>query len=144
MSAIRRKSASQRPETVEATRREPRREIHPPRPPFGRPELQELRLNAPIFAALGDATRLALLARLSGGSPSSIARLAHDSPLTRQAITKHLRVLETAGLIRSVRRGRENLFELKPGKLDDARRALDQISQQWDDALDRLKRFVER
>src|SRR5262245_42355303 len=101
------------------------------------------RKTAPLFAALGDPTRLALLTRLSQGSPCSIARLTKGSAITRQAITKHLRVLQHAGLVRGVRRGRENLFELEPQPLDEARRALELISRQWDDALARLKRFVE-
>jgi DNA-binding transcriptional ArsR family regulator len=104
---------------------------------------RHLRLSAPVFAALGDETRLALLATLSGESSLSIARLKKGSPLTRQAITKHLRVLEDAGLVRSERRGRESLFALDPEPLDEARRALDDISRQWDDALARLKAFVE-
>jgi DNA-binding transcriptional ArsR family regulator len=102
-----------------------------------------LRRSAPVFAALGDDTRLALLTKLSAGSRCSIARLTAGSSLTRQAITKHLRVLEEAGLVRGVREGRESLFELEPGRLDDARRALESISRQWDRALARLKAFVE-
>ncbi|SRR6266568_4680173 len=105
--------------------------------------VRELRRNAPIFAALGDGTRLTLLTKLSRGSRFSIARLTRGSALTRQAITKHLRVLQDAGLVRGVRRGRENLFELEPEPLDEARRALDGISRQWDEALARLKSFVE-
>jgi DNA-binding transcriptional ArsR family regulator len=108
------------------------------------PGVRDLRRNAPIFAALGDETRLALLTKLSGGSRVSIARLTKGSTLTRQAITKHLRVLQDAGLVRGVRRGRENLFELEPEPLDEARRALDRISRQWDEALARLKSFVEK
>ena len=103
-----------------------------------------LRRSAPIFAALGDQTRLALIARLGGGSPLSISRLTQGLALTRQAITKHLRVLENAGLVRGVRHGRERHFELEPEALDDARSALESISRQWDDALARLKSFVER
>src|SRR5881396_1861497 len=95
---------------------------------------RELRRNAPIFAALGDETRLTLLTKLSGGSRVSIARLTKGSTLTRQAITKHLRVLQVAGLVRGARRGRENLFELEAEPLDEARRALDRISRQWDEA----------
>jgi len=102
-----------------------------------------LRKHAPIFAALGDATRLGLLNKLSAGSELSIAQLTAGTPLTRQAITKHLRVLQSAGLVRGVRRGRESQFELSPRGLDEARRALDVISKQWDDALSRLKAFVE-
>ncbi len=97
----------------------------------------------PVFAALGDETRLALVVRLSGGSALSITSLTEGSALTRQAITKHLRVLQGAGLVRGVRRGRENLFELEPEPLDEARQALDGISRQWDEALARLKALVE-
>jgi len=105
--------------------------------------VRNLRRNAPVFAALGDETRLAILTRLSGGTRFSIARLTEGSALTRQAITKHLRVLQGAGLVRSIRRGRESVFELEPGPLEDASRALEGISRQWDDALARLKSFVE-
>ncbi len=106
--------------------------------------IHALHRNAPIFAALGDATRLTLLTRLGNETECSIARLAHGLPLTRQAITKHLRVLESAGLIRSIRRGRENLFQIEPKPLDNARQALERISQQWDVAIRRLKAFVEK
>jgi DNA-binding transcriptional ArsR family regulator len=111
-----------------------------------RPEnaVRELRRNAPIFAALGDETRLSLLTKLSGGSRFSIAHLTAGSTLTRQAITKHLRVLQEAGLIRNVRRGRENLFELEPKPLNEARLAIERISRHWDIALARLKSFVEK
>jgi len=95
------------------------------------------------FAALGDRTRLALIARLSRGERCSIAQLTHGSRLTRQAITKHLRVLERAQLVRSIRTGRENLFELDPVPMHAVRDYLDQISAQWDHALTRLKSFVE-
>lgn len=85
-----------------------------------------------------------LLTKLSRGLRYSIAHLTQGSTLTRQAITKHLRVLEDAGLVRGVRRGRENLFELEPEPLDEARRAMDRISRQWDEAIARLKSFVEK
>ena len=100
-------------------------------------------MSAPLFAALGDGTRLALLMKLSRHAQLSITRLAEDSPLTRQAITKHLGVLQQAGLVRGIRRGRETLFELEPKPLDEAKRTLDLISRQWDQTLGRLKRFVE-
>jgi DNA-binding transcriptional ArsR family regulator len=98
---------------------------------------------APLFAALGDETRLRLLVRLSAGGPGSIARLSAKSAVSRQAITKHLKVLSGAGLVRGNRRGREQIWKLEPRRLADARVYLDQISQQWDQALDRLKSFVE-
>jgi len=105
---------------------------------------REVRDAAPLFAALGDETRLRLLVRLSSGGPGSIARLSEKSQVTRQAISKHLQVLSEAGLVRSSRRGRERIWELEPERFADAHRYLDRISQQWDDALDRLKQLVER
>lgn len=100
------------------------------------------RRAAPIFAALGDETRLTLLDRLAA-EPQSIVQLAKGAPITRQAISKHLGVLGRAGLVRSARRGRETRFSLVPGALEDAHRRLDEVSRLWDDALERLKRFVE-
>ena len=97
----------------------------------------------PVFAALGEETRLALVARLGARGPQSITRLAAGSDVTRQAITKHLHVLAGAGLVHDVRRGRERIWELDAKRLDDAKRWLDQISKRWDDALARLKKFVE-
>ena len=98
---------------------------------------------APVFAALGDETRLGLVSRLCEGGPWSIARLTDGFPVTRQAVTKHLHVLAGAGLVRDVRRGRERIWELEPDKLAEARRALDELSKRWDEALDRLKAYVE-
>jgi DNA-binding transcriptional ArsR family regulator len=103
-----------------------------------------LRASAPVFAALGDETRLRIVSRLSSGGPASIARLTDGSSITRQAITKHLEVLAGAGLVGSRRRGRERLWELRPHRLEQARESLDAISKQWDEALGRLKSFVER
>jgi DNA-binding transcriptional ArsR family regulator len=100
--------------------------------------------RAAIFAALGDETRLSLIGKLSNGPPQSISRLAEDSTLTRQAITKHLRVLEGAGVVRSVRSGRESRFAFRPEPLRELRSYLDQVSHQWDDALERLRSFVEK
>jgi DNA-binding transcriptional ArsR family regulator len=92
---------------------------------------------------LGDETRLWLVRRLCGGEPRSIAQLTAGSGLTRQAITKHLRVLETARIVRSVRAGRESLFEFNPEPVEDLKHYLDFVSEQWDHALARLKSFVE-
>lgn len=103
-----------------------------------------LALAGPVFAALGDETRLAVVARLCARGPQSITRLTTGSAVTRQAITKHLNVLAGAGLVRGVRRGRERIWELDPKRLDAASRWLDGISNRWDEALDRLKRFVEK
>ena len=102
------------------------------------------KITAPIFAALGDETRLRIVARLSAAGPMSIAHLTRDASVTRQAVTKHLHVLAHAGLARSSRLGRESVWELQPEPLDAARHYLDGISVQWDAALDRLKLFVER
>jgi DNA-binding transcriptional ArsR family regulator len=98
----------------------------------------------PIFAALGDRTRLSLLTRLSDGQTHSIAKLSVGTQLTRQAVTKHLRVLEDAGLVRSSRVGRESQFAFRPESLIEAKSYLDGVSRQWDDALSRLRVFVER
>jgi DNA-binding transcriptional ArsR family regulator len=99
---------------------------------------------APVFAALGDETRLALVRKLCDGSSLSIARLTEGTDITRQGVAKHLRVLKEVGLVRGVRKGREQLFELEPEAIKEARAALEVISKQWDDALGRLKAFVEK
>ena len=100
--------------------------------------------RAGIFAALGDETRLSLIGKLSRGRAQSISRLAEGSSLTRQAVTKHLQVLEAAGLVRSVRTGREKQFELRPEPLRELQSYLDRVSWQWDQALNRLLSFGER
>ena len=110
--------------------------------PAGRSRRLRPALTAPIFAALGDETRLRLVARLSAGGPMSIARLTRGGSVTRQAVTKHLHVLASAGLARNARLGRESVWELEPRPLDEARRCLDDISLEWDAALSRLKAFV--
>lgn len=99
---------------------------------------------APVFAALGDETRLKLVARLGSAGPQSIAQLSEGSDVTRQAITKHLLVLDEAGLVHSEKRGRERIWEFDAGRLDEARRFLEEVSSQWDKALHRLKEFVEK
>lgn len=96
-----------------------------------------------MFAALGDENRLAIVARLCAKGPLSITRLAAGSPVTRQAITKHLNVLAGAGLVRGVRRGRERVWELEPRELEVGHRYLDQVAQRWDEALSRLRKLVE-
>ena len=108
-----------------------------------RPLKARLRHAAPVFAALGDDMRLYLVARLCAGGPLSISRLAEGVPVTRQAVTKHLHVLEHAGLIAGARNGREQIWELQPEALAEARAALDAIGSQWENALGRLKTFVE-
>jgi DNA-binding transcriptional ArsR family regulator len=99
---------------------------------------------ASLFAALGDETRLQLVARLCHDGPMSITRLAEGFDISRQAITKHLRVMEDAGLVRSMWQGRESVWQLEQKRLAAARRHLEAISAQWDETLTRLKTFVER
>lgn len=99
--------------------------------------------HAPVFAALGDETRLSLVAKLCGGQPRSISQLTEGSKLSRQAITKHLRMLERVEIVHSVRTGRESLFEFDPEPIEEIKKYLDFVSEQWDQALSRLKSFVE-
>ena len=99
--------------------------------------------SAPVFAALGDETRLRLISHLCDYGPASITGLTAGSKVTRQAITKHLRVMERAGLVRSSRHGRESVWQLEHRRLEYARRHLDVISKRWDDALGRLRSLVE-
>src|SRR4030095_1069056 len=100
--------------------------------------------SAPIFAALGDETRLRLIAVLCAGGAISIAQLTAGTEITRQAVTKHLQVLADAGLVHDVKVGRERLRAFEPTRLEEARRSLDVIAQNWDQALNRLKVTVER
>jgi DNA-binding transcriptional ArsR family regulator len=102
-----------------------------------------LRKGAPVFAALGDPTRLRILAKLSRGGPLSIVQITDGESVTRQAITKHLAVLAEAGLVRDVRAGRERHWELDLAPLESARMCLDLVAQRWDARLERLKQFVE-
>lgn len=111
--------------------------------PETRPGTVDGERAAPVFAALGDTTRLQLVARLGTDGPLSITRLTAGAAITRQAITKHLHVLAGAGLVHDIRRGRERIWALDTDRLAAARGYLDGISQQWDQALDRLKQFVE-
>jgi DNA-binding transcriptional ArsR family regulator len=106
--------------------------------------IRKQRTKAVVFAALGDDTRLLIIAKLSHGKPRSIAQLTEGSRLTRQAITKHLRVLEHVGLVHSMRAGRESLFAFDPEPMEELREYLDRVSAEWDQALGRLKAFVER
>ncbi len=99
---------------------------------------------APLFAALGDERRLALVNRLSAEGPQSITRLTTGSAITRQAITKHLQILAEAGLVHDRRRGRERIWTLDANRVDEARLYLDQIAQHWEEALERLRQFVEQ
>jgi DNA-binding transcriptional ArsR family regulator len=105
--------------------------------------MQAPRHSAAVFAALGDETRLRIVARLSAGEPLSIARLSEGAGVTRQAVTKHLHVLDRARLIRGSREGREQLWALDLRRVAEARRALDRIAEEWDARLLRLKRSIE-
>jgi DNA-binding transcriptional ArsR family regulator len=102
-----------------------------------------LAVTAPIFAALGDETRLGLVARLAAEDGLSIAQLTAHTRVTRQAVTRHLEVLEEAGLVRGERRGREHLWRLERARVALARRSLDQISGWWDEKLSVLRATVE-
>lgn len=108
-----------------------------------RSELTLQKHYAPVFAALGDATRLSLVAKLSKGEPKSISQLTQGTKLTRQAVTKHLRVLENVGVVRNLREGRESLFELDPKPIEDIQDYIELVSKAWDQSLARLKTFVE-
>lgn len=99
---------------------------------------------AALFSALGDPTRLSLLTALSDGRTSSISSLSGGTELTRQAVTKHLIVLEKAGLVESIKVGRESHYSFRRDGIDIMRGYLDGVSRQWDDALERLRAFVER
>ncbi|MGE7955461.1 ArsR/SmtB family transcription factor [Pseudomonas sp. NPDC089530] len=99
--------------------------------------------SAMIFAALGDETRLRLVVLLCGGGALSISQLTLGTAISRQAVTKHLRVLAQAGLVRDAKLGRERLWAFEPARLVEARHSLEVISQQWDHALGQLQAFVE-
>ena len=98
---------------------------------------------APVLAALGDESRLRIVSKLCNGGPLSIAKLAEGSGISRQAVTKHLNALHAAGLVRSRRQSRERIWTLDPRRLEEVRRYLEQISKQWDVALQRLRATVE-
>src|SRR4030095_4104522 len=113
-------------------------------PPMSRRQAELIPLDAaPVFAALGDATRLSLLSRLRDGRPRSIVQLTDGLGLTRQGVSKHLRVLEEAGMVSSPRPGRESRFVFEPAGVAAARGYLERASRQWDRALARLQAFVE-
>ena len=99
--------------------------------------------SAPLFAALGDETRLRVVARLCEEGPLSIAELTEGSSVSRQAVTKHLRVLEGAGLVKGARSGRESVWVLESRRVAEARAYLETISREWDDTIERLRAFVE-
>ncbi len=98
---------------------------------------------APVFAALGDETRLGVVQKLADEGPQSISKLTEGTEVTRQAVTKHLLALEEAGIVKSVREGRERIWTIEKRRLAEAQTYLERISSQWDDAIDRLRRMVE-
>jgi DNA-binding transcriptional ArsR family regulator len=98
---------------------------------------------APIFAALGDQTRLGIVTQLGAGGPLSTKTLTTGSWMSRQAIAKHLRALEDVGVIRGQRVGRDRIWELQSRRFAEMSRYLDEISAQWDEALLRLRTLVE-
>ena len=100
--------------------------------------------EARVFAALGDPVRLKLVAVLCAGGAFSIAHLTANTEISRQGVTKHLQVLSQAGVVRDVRSGRERLWQLEPGRIEEAKRTLEVIGKQWEAALGRLKAFVEK
>jgi DNA-binding transcriptional ArsR family regulator len=104
---------------------------------------EALAAGAELFAALGDRTRLGLLSRLAAGSSLPIVALSQDGELTRQAVTKHLTVLERVGLVSRLKVGRETRYACRPEGLAHARALLDGVSASWDDAIDRLRVQVE-
>ncbi len=105
--------------------------------------MSRLAASAPVFAALGDPHRILLVSRLSKKGPLSISSLREGTSITRQAVTKHLRVLEAAGLAHSEKSGRETLWTLDQRPLNKARAELEVIARQWDAAIERLRAFVE-
>jgi DNA-binding transcriptional ArsR family regulator len=107
------------------------------------PAVRRLRETAALFAALGDSTRLQIVGRLAGGAVLSIAALTAGTGVTRQAVTKHLEVLDEVGLVHSSWQGRERMWALEPAQIEVARRTLDLIAAEWTQALDRLAKFVE-
>jgi len=102
-----------------------------------------IKTHSLVMAALGDKTRLSIISKLTNGKRQSISHLTAGTNLTRQAVTKHLHVLENAGIVRSIRVVRENQFQLEPKPIDDVREYLEYVSKQWDSGLARLKSFVE-
>ena len=99
--------------------------------------------TAPLFAALGDETRLRLITRLCQEGPLSISRLSEGASITRQAVSKHLGTLEDAGLVQASQKGRERIYAFAPARLRAAQRYLDQVSAEWDSAIERLRAYVE-
>jgi DNA-binding transcriptional ArsR family regulator len=128
---------------ADAARREPAPSADVPRDAAVRGIVRASDALAGVFAALGDPTRLKLVAVLCAGGAFSIAQLTANTEISRQGVTKHLQVLADAGVVRDVKAGRERLWQLDPAQIEEARRTLEVIGRQWDVALGSLKRFVE-
>jgi len=111
--------------------------------PRGGAHAARARAAAPLFAALGDETRLQMLMRLAASGPESIAQMSAKSRVSRQAITKHLQVLQHAGFVVGERQGREHIWRIEPRRFEDVHAHLLRISTQWDEALERLRAFVD-
>ncbi|MED5811911.1 metalloregulator ArsR/SmtB family transcription factor [Mycolicibacterium sp. 050232] len=99
--------------------------------------------RAPVFDALGDPNRLRIVTRLCEGGPCSTVQLTQVIPVTRQAATKHLLLLEAVGLVASERKGRERIWRIQPEPLVQASDYLTALSRRWDSAIDRLRSYVE-
>ena len=111
-----------------------------PKAPTARPDPAQL---ASVFFALGDVTRLRLVAVLCAGGAFSITQLTANTDISRQAVTKHLQVLADAGLVQDLRIGRERLWQFDPTQVEAARQSLEVIGRQWEEALGKLKAFAE-
>ncbi|WP_068176122.1 metalloregulator ArsR/SmtB family transcription factor [Mycobacterium sp. UM_CSW] len=100
-------------------------------------------VGAPLFDALGDANRLRIVVRLCDVGPCSTSQVTQAIPVTRQAASKHLALLESAGVVTSARRGRERVWTVRTEPLAQASDYLDQLSRRWDAAVERLRAYVE-
>ncbi|MCI0679402.1 MAG: metalloregulator ArsR/SmtB family transcription factor [Actinobacteria bacterium] len=100
-------------------------------------------MNQPIFTALADPTRRQMLDRLVSEGPATATRLAGELPITRQAVAKHLTVLQEAGLVVRESVGRETIFQASPEALDEVKAWIDQVGAQWDRRLRRLRQSLE-
>lgn len=100
--------------------------------------------SAEVFAALADPTRRRVIDHLSRQGPASATELAGTLPVSRQAVAKHLALLEDAGLVAGERAGRERRFRLTPGPLADAVSWMASVGSEWDERLDALRRNLRR
>lgn len=107
-------------------------------------EAVKIERHAQKFAALGDPVRLTLVSKLVSNNAQSITELTEGTKISRQAVTKHLRILEDVGLVSSLKKGRESLYELDAKPLSEMQQYLQVISEQWDQRLNDLKSFLEK